>query len=102
MARTRAALGHQVLRPLRVPESISQQARRRVILLAIRAMTVPGSPQAPTVHTDIKGRIKEDVRLIVAQGVAVEESCGASPKVVSRLEDVGAEKWIVVRPHCIC
>ena len=52
----------------------SQKAshRRRVILLAIRAATVPGSPQAPTVHTKIKGRIKEAVMFIVTCGAAVE------------------------------
>ena len=49
----------------------------------------------PTMRTKIKRRIKEAVRLIVTRGAAVEESRGASPKVVFRPEDVGAEKWIM-------
>ncbi|KAH9026777.1 hypothetical protein EDB84DRAFT_1563634 [Lactarius hengduanensis] len=49
----------------------------------------------PPCVTKLKRRIKEAVRLIVTRGAAVEESCGATPRVVFRPEDVGAEKWIV-------
>ena len=49
----------------------------------------------PTMRTKIKRRLKEAVRLIVTRGAAVEESHGATPRVVFRPEDVGAEKWIV-------
>ncbi|KAH9038680.1 hypothetical protein EDB83DRAFT_2412569 [Lactarius deliciosus] len=49
----------------------------------------------PTLRTKLKRRIKEAVRLIVTRGAAVEESCGAAPRVVFRPEDVGTEKWIV-------
>ncbi|KAH8982369.1 hypothetical protein EDB86DRAFT_2971143 [Lactarius hatsudake] len=49
----------------------------------------------PTLRTKVKRRIREAVRLIVTRGAAVEESCGATPRVVFRPEDVGAEKWIV-------
>lgn len=52
-------------------------------------------PLRPTLRTKIKRRIKEAVRLIVTRGAAVEESRGATPRVVYRPEDVGAEKWIV-------
>lgn len=37
-------LGQQALQPLCIPKSVSRQARR-VILLTIRAATVPGSPK---------------------------------------------------------
>ncbi|KAI9438027.1 hypothetical protein H4582DRAFT_2057532 [Lactarius indigo] len=49
----------------------------------------------PTVRTKLKRRIKEAIRLIVTRGAAVEESGDATPRVVFRPEDVGAEKWIV-------
>ncbi|KAI9450084.1 hypothetical protein BJY52DRAFT_1126179, partial [Lactarius psammicola] len=49
----------------------------------------------PTLRTKIKRRIREAVRLIVTRGAAVEESRGATPRIVFRSEDVGAEKWIV-------
>ena len=49
----------------------------------------------PTMRTKIKRRLREAVRLIVTRGAAVEESRGATPRVVFRPEDVGAEKWIV-------
>lgn len=49
----------------------------------------------PTMRTKIKRRLKEAVRLIVTRGAAVEESRGATLRVVFRPEDVGAEKWIV-------
>ncbi|KAF8273833.1 hypothetical protein EI94DRAFT_1078359 [Lactarius quietus] len=48
----------------------------------------------PTVRTKIKRRMKEAVKLIVTRGAAVEESRGATPRIVFRPEDVGAEKWI--------
>jgi hypothetical protein len=46
------------------------------------------------IRTKIKRRLKEAVRLIVTRGAAVEESRGATPRLVFRPEDVGAEKWI--------
>jgi len=49
----------------------------------------------PTVRTKIKRRIREAVRLIVTRGAAVEESRDGVPKLMSRAEDVGADKWIV-------
>ena len=80
--------------------------------LAIRAAAVPGASSVaratqrrhvvafnshrPTSRTKIKRRIKEAIRLIVTRGgAAVEESSGATPRVVLRADDVGAEMWIV-------
>jgi len=47
----------------------------------------------PAVRAKIKRRLKEAIRLIVTRGAAVEES-GVGPKLVFRVEDIGADKWI--------
>lgn len=47
----------------------------------------------PTLRVKIKRRLKEAIRLIVTRGAAVEQS-SSGPKLVFRVKDVGADKWI--------
>jgi hypothetical protein len=56
----------------------------------------------PTVRTKIKCRIKELVRFIVTRGTAAEESRGATPRVMFRPRDVGAETWVATGTSLMC
>ncbi|KAI9447108.1 hypothetical protein BJY52DRAFT_374960 [Lactarius psammicola] len=55
----------------------------------------PARHRRPEQRSVDMSMIKEAVRLIVTRGAAVEESRGATQRIVFRPEDVGAEKWIV-------
>ncbi|KAI0293639.1 hypothetical protein B0F90DRAFT_1821991 [Multifurca ochricompacta] len=74
-------------RPRR-PEQRSVDMSLQVIAFNSRVML------KPIVRTKIKRRLKEAVRLIVTRGAAVEESRGGL-NIVFRMEDIGADKWIV-------
>ncbi|KAH9080614.1 hypothetical protein EDB83DRAFT_2310804 [Lactarius deliciosus] len=53
----------------------------------------------PTLHTKIKHRIKEVVKLIVTRGIAVEESRGATPRVMFFLRTSAQKVPNTPRPH---